>query len=144
MSNKNKQLLLKEKQALLDKKAKLEKIKAEAPDSWTDKLQVTLDEVDGEITDIEEEIAEAEKQESKVYKDASYKLPKNTERFVHLAIIKGRRFDENTGKEIAVPRVQMFNYGEFKLFLQNGARLGYKVVKVLYDPTGEANKLLNQ
>ena len=63
---------------------------------------------------------------------------------VHLTIVRGRRFNPNTGKEESQPYNQIFSVNEFNLFKKNAHLLGYSVVKVLHDPTGEADKMIKK
>lgn len=108
------------------------KIKVEAPDRFTKKLQARLDEVAELIIDLEEQIELAE-DEAPVTSDG-YKPEPGTEKLVHLSIVRGRRFDENTGKEVSTPYKQMFTYGEYLNFKKSASLLGYTIVEELYNP----------
>lgn len=141
MSQKNVQQLQEEKTALEMNKSKLEAVKKEQPEKWTSAMEVKLGEIIGEIADIEESILKAvESAEEK--KEAEYVPEKGTEKMVHLMIVRGRRFNPNTGVEESKPHLQMFTYGEFILFKNNAASLGYSVLKVLHDPYNEASSLI--
>lgn len=143
MLQKNKSQLLEEKEKLEVDKAKLEAIKAKQPEKWTQQLQAKLDETIGEIADLDEEIAAlAGVVTAESSGESEYTPAKGTEKLVHLSIIRGRRFNPITGKEESMPYVQMFTYGEFLLFKENANLLGYSVLKVLYDPYGEANEMI--
>lgn len=63
-----------------------------------------------------------------------YVPAKGTENLVHLSIVKGRRFDENTGQELSTPYTQTFTYGEYKNFKKKARLIGYTIVKELYNP----------
>lgn len=124
-------------------KAKLEAIKAKQPEKWTQQLQAKLDETIGEIYDLDEEIAAlAGVVTAESAGESEYTPAKGTEKLVHLSIIRGRRFNPMTGKEESMPYIQMFTYGEFQLFKKNADLLGYSVLKVLYDPYGEAKEMV--
>lgn len=124
-------------------KAKLEAIKAKQPEKWTQQLQAKLDETIGEIYDLDEEItALADEVTAESAGESEYIPAKGTEKLVHLSIVRGRRFNPNTGKEESTPYIQMFTYGEFLLFKKNANLLGYSVLKVLHDPYGEANEMV--
>lgn len=124
-------------------KAKLEAIKAKQPEKWTQQLQAKLDETIGEIYDLDEEItALAGVVTAESAGESEYTPAKGTEKLVHLSIVRGRRFNPNTGKEESMPYIQMFTYGEFMLFKKNANLLGYSVLKVLHDPYGEANEMV--
>ena len=95
-------------------KAKLEAIKAKQPEKWTQQLQAKLDETIGEIYDLDEEIAAlAGVVTAESAGESEYTPAKGTEKLVHLSIVRGRRFNPNTGKEESMPYIQMFTYGEF-------------------------------
>lgn len=124
-------------------KAKLEAIKAKQPEKWTQQLQAKLDETIGEIYDLDEEIAAlADVVTAESAGESEYIPAKGTEKLVHLSIVRGRRFNPNTGKEESTPYIQMFTYGEFMLFKKNANLLGYSVLKVLHDPYGEAKEMV--
>lgn len=131
MSQKKKSQLLKEKEQLEQSKLELESVKAEGQE-WTPAMQVKLDEVIGELADVEEELQVANEE------SATYKPAKGTEKLIHLSIVKGRRFNPNTGKEETQPFVQTFTFSEWQLFKKNFTGLGYVIVAVLHDPYNEA------
>lgn len=117
------------------------KAKTSSPDKFTEKQQTRLDEVAELIIDLEEQIELAEDESSKANvpeNDAKpengYKPEPGSEQLVHLKIIRGKRFDENTGKEISNPYIQKFTYGEYLNFKKNAERIGYTVVEELYNP----------
>ena len=108
------------------------KIKTEAPDKFTKKQQARLDEVAELIIDLEEQIALVGDDVPVTFD--GYKPKPGTEKLVHLSIVRGQRFDENTGKEISTPYTQMFTYGEYLNFKKSASLLGYVIVKELYNP----------
>ena len=131
MSQKKKSQLLKEKEQLEQSKLELESVKEEGQE-WTPAMQVKLDEVIGELADVEEELQVVNEE------SATYKPAKGTEELIHLSIVKGRRFNPNTGKEESQPFVQTFTFSEWQLFKKNFTGLGYVIVAVLHDPYNEA------
>lgn len=143
MSTKNKQQLQNELEELQKEKAKLMQIKAATPSKFTKKQQERLDEVAELAIDLEEQIdlADDETAENKTENKADetitnsgYNLEPGTENLVHLSIVKGRRFDENTGKELSTPYVQKFTYSEYLNFMKNATLIGYTIIEELYNP----------
>ena len=59
---------------------------------------------------------------------------------VHLRLRHGKRFDSSTGKEISPEFNQVFSYSEWRLFKAHHIGLGYRIIKVLFDPYGEAKE----
>lgn len=111
------------------------KIKTEAPDKFTKKQQARLDEVAELIIDLEEQIELAEDEAPAApATPKGYKPEPGTEQLIHLSIVRGRRFDENTGKELSTPYKQMFTYGEYLNFKKSAPLLGYTIVEELYNP----------
>lgn len=100
----------------------------------SEEQQEELDDVTIFLVDVDDIIEEKAKN--------SYNVPKGEEKLVHLSIVKGRRFNPNTGKEESSPVVQKFTYGEFIAFRNSHHLLGYVIVKVLHDPYNEAYKLI--
>lgn len=139
MSQKKKSQLLEAKEQLEMSKAELESTKENSPKDWTPSMQVKLDEVIGELADVNEELEATTAEEEK---KPSYTPKKGTEKLVHLSIVKGRRFNPNTGKEETKPFVQMFTFSEWQLFKKNFAGLGYTIVGVLHDPFGDVKSLV--
>lgn len=139
MSQKKKSQLLKEKEQLEMSKAELESTRENSPKDWTPSMQVKLDEVIGELADVYEELEVITVEDEK---NSSYTPKKGTEKLVHLSIVKGRRFNPNTGKEETKPFVQLFTFSEWQLFKKNFAGLGYTIVGVLHDPFGDAKSFV--
>lgn len=127
MSQKNNSQLLKDKEQLVATKEKLEAVKSQQPSKWTNQMQVKLDETIGEIADIDEALNEITEQ------NASYSPAPGTENMVHLKIVRGKRFNPNTGVEESKPFVQIFSKSEYNLFKKNATNLGYAILEVLHD-----------
>lgn len=122
-----------------ERKAELVALKADAKKGITDEQQEELDAIAIFLVDVDDIIEEKMKQAT-----AAYNVPKGEEKLVHLSIVKGRRFNPNTGKEESQPVIQKFTYGEFAVFKNNCQLLGYTVVKVLHDPYNEAHTLIKK
>ena len=105
------------------------KTKTATPSKFTKEQQARLDEIAEQIIDLQEQIELAGDE-----KPAGYKPAPGTERLVHLSIIRGRRFDENTGKELSTPFTQMFTFGEYQNFVKKASLIGYTIVEELYNP----------
>lgn len=98
-------------------------------------MQEELDNTVLDLIDLEEYIEERKKVEKTPGK---YTPAKGTEKLVHLSIVRGRRFNPSTGKEMTKPYTQLFTYGEWQVFKQNYKLLGFTIMAVLHDPYGEA------
>lgn len=107
---------------LLEARSKYQQAKEKYPDKWTEKFQEQLGEIEAEIT----------RQEPA--KEPEYIPVKGTENLFHVSIVKGRRFNPNTGKPEAKPYIQLFSTAEFRVFEQASARLGYTILKILHEP----------
>ena len=141
------QELQKAKEAMQTRKSELLELKKIGGKSWSEALQDELDELVSSEVDLYEQIEINSKQLAELStesKKSDYEVPKGTENLVHLSIVRGRRFNPNTGKDESKPYVQMFSISEFNLFKDNANLLGYSVLKVLHDPTGEAEKLISK
>lgn len=112
------------------------KTKSEAPDKFTKKQQARLDEVAELIIDLEEqiELAADEATEATEAPAVGYRPEPGTEHLVHLSIVRGRRFDENTGKELSTPYTQRFTYAEYLNFKKNATMIGYTIIEELWNP----------
>lgn len=93
------------------------------------KQQKELDEVAEQVADLEEQIELLGDDEPQ-----GYVPEKGTEHLIHVRITRGKKFDENTGKEISKPYVQMFTYVEFKNFKEKADLIGYSIDEILYNP----------
>lgn len=125
------------KQAHLAAKAHqagLQKLKSSKDKSWTEAMQEDLDATALYVVDIEDVLEEKTSSTS----NGEYEPKAGTEKLVHLSIVKGRRFNPMTGKEESKPCTQLFTFAEWQLFKKNFKGLGYSIMKVLYDPYGEA------
>ena len=138
-------LSLQELQQLMEQgqqaKARLEAQKSKGGKAWTQEMQDELDNTVLGLVDLEEYIEERKKQEETTQESTestAYVPAKGAEKMVHLAIVHGRRFNPNTGKEESKPYIQLFTFGEWQLFKQNYKMLGFSIVKVLHDPYNEA------
>lgn len=116
---------------------KMELLQLKSDDKLTDKQQEQLNNIAVKLVDLDEEI-------EKLSNNSKYEVPKGTENHVHLSIVRGNRFSAKTGKEVNPPYVQIFSRGEFEVFKQSFKNLGYTVVSVLHDPTGEASSLISK
>ena len=118
---------------LKERKAYLEAAKAEGGKAWTASLQEELDDIVIALVDVEEIYAEKESQQKE-----KYVVEKGAESYVHVKLIRGRRFNSMTGDEMSKPYVHAFTYGEWQVFKANHKTLGYIIVEVLHDPYGDA------
>ena len=114
--------------------AGLQKLKSSKDKRWTEAMQEDLDATALYIVDIEDVLEEKTLSTS----SGEYEPKAGTEKLVHLSIVKGRRFNPMTGKEESKPYTQLFTFAEWQLFKKNFKGLGYSIMKVLYDPYGEA------
>ena len=115
--------------------------KAASPDKFTKKQQEQLDAITEKVIDIEEQIELATdepqpgaEQPQPSTEQTGYKPQPGTEHLVHLKIIRGHRFDENTGKELSTPYIQTFSYAEYQNFAKKASLIGYTIVEELYNP----------
>lgn len=125
MSAKTKFQMQQELEALKKRKQELLQLKVSSPKDFSEEAQSELDEIAEKIIDLEEQIELA---------TTTYTPAPGTEKLVHLKIVNGRRFDENTGEEISKPYVQKFTYGEYKNFVKNASLCGYTIIEVLHNP----------
>lgn len=121
------------------RKAELEAVKAKGGKAWTTEMQEELDEIALFLVDVEEIIDQKMLEESAT---PSYVPEPGTEKMVHLSIIRGRRFNSMTGKEISKPFIQKFTFAEWQLFKKNFKGLGYTIMAALHDPYGDAEALV--
>lgn len=129
---KNEQVRLLDSKALNDYMEQLNQRKAEL-DKKEDLSEDEMEE--GEA--IEESIKACdEAKEILLLEEAKkYKVAKGTENMYHLRIVKGQRFDSNSGEEISSPYVQRFTRSEAENFVANYKSLGYKILAIEYQPT---------
>lgn len=85
---------------------------------------------------IEEKMLEGEPEDE----PKGYVPAKGTEKMVHLKIVNGRRYSSATGKEISKPYKQMFTLSEWNVVKKHHRQIGFEIVEVLHDPTGEAQQ----
>lgn len=132
---------------LLKRKNYLEKLKNKGGQSWTQDLQDELNDIALALVDVSEIIDRKSKSANSTDKnDANnvYKPASGTENMIHLKIIKGHKFDPNTGKEIEKPFVQMFTYSEWRLIKNSYNCLGFTIVDILHDPYKEVESFINR
>ena len=134
MSEKTKKQQLEDQLAKLkEAQEKLIALKTSGPSKFSEEQNKQLEQVSDAIFDLEEKIENFDK----------YVPEEGTEDLVHLKIVRGPRFDANTGEEVNPANLQLFSQQEFDLFKNSCSRLGYTVTEVLHDPTGEAQALIN-
>lgn len=92
------------------------------------------------LLDIEEAIEEKMLEGKSEDEPTGYVPAKGTEKMVHLKVVNGRRFSSSTGKEISKPYKQMFTKAEWEVVKKHHRQIGFEIVEVLHDPTGEAYK----
>lgn len=118
----------------------LSSIKAAGDKNWTSELQKELDDLALMLVDISEAL-----DEKMASATANGYIPeKGTEKMVHLSIVRGRRFNPMTGKEVSQPYTQLFTFAEWQVFKKNFKGLGYSILKVLHDPYGDAEELITK
>ena len=139
-----------------ERKQELIALKNSGGKSWNKGLQEELDDIVSSEFDLEEQMQvvtsqideyknEALEEYEKAMATATGYVPeKGTEKFVHLKIVNGRRFNPRTGKEESAPYIQVFTPNEYNLFKQYHALIGYQVVEVLHDPTNTAEALISK
>lgn len=132
LKTKTKNELLEIRQQMEKSKIELEALKAKGGGAFTDEQQDELNELVLAMVDLDELIEAQPDTKANVYK-----VPAKESSLIHIELIKGRRFNPNTGKEESFPYVQKLTYGEWQLFKQNFSRLGYVIIKVLHDPYNE-------
>lgn len=126
------------KSAALTEKHELEELKKASGKDWEPASQKELEALNAKLAAINEAIA------LKAEAPKDYVPPKGTEKMVHLSLVRGRRFNPNTGKEESKAFTQYFAYPEWLLFKAHYRRLGYTVVSVLHDPYGEAEEIVTK
>lgn len=126
------------KSAALTEKHELEELKKASGKDWEPASQKELDALDAKLAAINEAIA------LKAEAPKAYVPAKGTEKMVHLSLVRGRRFNPNTGKEESKVFTQYFTYPEWLLFKAHYRRLGYTVISVLHDPYGEAEGIVTK
>lgn len=118
----------------------LSSIKTAGDKNWTPELQKELDDLALMLVDISEAL-----DEKMASVTANGYIPeKGTEKMVHLSIVRGRRFNPMTGKEVSQPYTQLFTFAEWQVFKKNFKGLGYSILKVLHDPYGDAEELITK
>lgn len=121
------------------RKAELEAAKAKGGKAWTADMQEELDEIALFLVDANDAIDQKMLEEPA---EVAYTPAPGTEKMVHLSLVRGRRFNSMTGKELSKPYIQMFTYSEWQLFKKNFKGLGYTIMAALHDPYGDASALV--
>lgn len=127
------------------RKGELEAAKAIGGEAWTSEMQDELNEIAIFLVDVEDCIDEktaGEAEKEMPSKLESYIPKPGTEDMVHLKLIKGKRYNPNTGEEISKPHPQIFTFSEWQLFKKNFAGLGYVIVEVLHDSHNDAKQYI--
>lgn len=133
------------KEKAVIKKAELEALKAKGGKAWANERQEELDELALFIVDIDEVIeVKANDTETVPAGTTKYSPKKGTEKMVHLKLVRGRRFNPNTGKEESKEHTQLFTFAEWQVFKKHFKGLGYIITGVLHDPYNEAEKLVTK
>lgn len=81
----------------------------------------------------EPESEEPESEEEATVNDSAYKPEAGLEGYIHVELVRGQRFDPNTGKPIGVAHKQCYTYKQFLQLKRNAKLLGY-TYKLLYVP----------
>ena len=110
--------------------ARLQQLKESFPERWTEAMQKQLDKMQEELNP-KQEVPETQTEEQK---PTGFVPPKGQEHLAHLKIVKGQRFNPETGAEISKPYIQTFTRSEYRVFESAAQRLGYKIVEVLHKP----------
>lgn len=112
--------------------ARLQQLKESFPERWTDAMQKQLDKMQEEYEGKESD-AKVDTENSNA-SEHSFIPPKGQEHLAHVKIVKGQRFNPDTGAEISKPYVQTFTRSEYRVFESAAQRLGYKIVEILHKP----------
>ena len=118
---------LNQRKAELDKKEELSEDEMEEGEAIEESIKAC--DKAKEILLLEEQARIAEEEAKK------YKVAKGTENMYHLRIVKGQRFDSNSGEELSRPYIQRFTRSEAENFVANYKSLGYKILEIMYQPT---------
>lgn len=124
-------------QQLQEQKAQLLQKQKEVSEEESAKIAVMLLDIEDAI---EEKMLEGESEDA----PKGYVPAKGTEKMVHLKIVNGRRYSSATGKEISKPYKQMFTLSEWNVVKKHHRQIGFEIVEVLHDPTGEAQQYVSK
>jgi hypothetical protein len=124
-------------QQLQEQKAQLLQKQKEVSEEESAKITVMLLDIEDAI---EEKMLEGEPEDA----PKGYVPAKGTEKMVHLKIVNGRRYSSATGKEISKPYKQMFTLSEWNVVKKHHRQIGFEIVEVLHDPTGEAQQYVSK
>lgn len=141
------------------RKEALENLKSKGSKSWNQGLQDELTEIDDYVSQLESLLQEdssvvtdtdtdteevSGQEDSAVVTDTEDEQEVYNDKLIRLRIVKGRRFNPNTGEEESFPYKQTFTYSEWRLFKTNFSRLGFSIVDVISDPYGEAKDFVTK
>lgn len=133
-------------QKLQEAKARLEGLKEANPSEWTAELQGKLDAVNAELASDAGATAKTvigpEREEKSP--EQGFKPRKGEERNTIVKVYRGDLYDPQTGKQKAVVWTENFTPDEWGKFVKYGAGVGLKIKEVVYDPTGEASKMVSK
>lgn len=124
-------------QQLQEQKAQLLQKQKEVPEEESNKITLMLLDIEDAI---EEKMLSGESEDE----PKGYVPAKGTEKMVHLKIVNGRRYSSATGKEISKPYKQMFTLSEWNVVKKHHRQIGFEIVEVLHDPTGEAQQYVSK
>ena len=124
-------------QQLQEQKAQLLQKQKEVSEEESAKITVMLLDIEDAI---EEKMLSGESEDE----PKGYVPAKGTEKMVHLKIVNGRRYSSATGKEISKPYKQMFTLSEWNVVKKHHRQIGFEIVEVLHDPTGEAQQYVSK
>lgn len=124
-------------QQLQEQKAQLLQKQKEVSEEESAKITVMLLDIEDAI---EEKMLDGESEDE----PKGYVPAKGTEKMVHLKIVNGRRYSSATGKEISKPYKQMFTLSEWNVVKKHHRQIGFEIVEVLHDPTGEAQQYVSK
>lgn len=124
-------------QQLQEQKAQLLQKQKEVSEEESAKITLMLLDIEDAI---EERMLDGESEDA----PKGYVPAKGTEKMVHLKIVNGRRYSSATGKEISKPYKQMFTLSEWNVVKKHHRQIGFEIVEVLHDPTGEAQQYVSK
>ena len=122
--------------------AKLEAAKTKGGKGWTDAAQEKLDDIVMYLVDLDEDLEAKKPVEQLAVSTVKAEIPKGCENAVVLKVVKGRRFNPNTGAEESKPYQQVFSFSEWQNFKKHYVSLGYTITEVINDPFGDAAALV--
>lgn len=106
-------------------------IRKKLGEAWAPEHEELFNSLSKELNDVKTVVATKLEAEAK---EQGFKPKKGEEKFLHIEISRGQRFDPLTGKEITKKEVQLFSYPEWQVFKNNYKVLGYRIHAVLHNP----------